>query len=93
MFDCLNALGDHLQMETPGQRDHRGDNGGIAVVKRHVADEALVDLQSGHWKLPQIAKRTVAGAKVINPHRKALPTEFVQQPDGAGGVVDERAFG
>jgi hypothetical protein len=89
----LDALGDHLQPEAPGQGQDGPGDGNILRVAGQILDEATVDLQGIDGQALQVAERGIAGAEVIDRHPDAELAEFAEGLHRRGQVLDQQAFG
>src|SRR6266571_4966563 len=53
----LHSLGHDAEMEIARDADHRGDDGGIAAARLHVADEEAVDLHARDGEALEVIQR------------------------------------
>src|SRR5437879_5409924 len=59
----LDPFGDDGEPERMGERDHAGDDGGVALAGGQTAHEAAVDLELVDGQLPEVHERGVTGAE------------------------------
>jgi len=62
----LDALGDDVELERPGEGDDRLGDRRVVRGGRDLADEGAVDLERVGGEEPERAERRVAGAEVVD---------------------------
>src|SRR5690606_8072511 len=83
-----------LDAEAAAEVDHRVDDSLVARVVRHVAHEALIDLDQVDLELLEVAQRRVAGPEIVE---RDLDAAQVEQREGAmdvlGAAPEEHGLG
>ena len=74
----LDAFGDGLEIEAPGQRGDRADDGSRVLVNGDVAHEGYIDLEVVQGQLFDITERGIPGPEVIDRDRDADVLELFQ---------------
>jgi hypothetical protein len=87
----FDALGDHLQTEVAGHRDHRPDDFGAACI--NLARELAVDLHEIEREAANGIEVTVLGAEIIDRKPDAVFLEFPEDCRRPNVVPQQEALG
>ena len=88
-----DAFGDDAQPQAARQRDDRLGDRGVAGIGLEVGDERDVDLERVDREVLQVRQARVAGAEIVDRHRKALLAQLLQHLADGVEIVQQARLG
>ena len=92
MFRCFDALGDNGATERGCQTNDPFNDGQIAEIPEHVADEALVNLEYAGREPSQIGQRRIACTEVVEGEADTERLTLIDQLGYLGHSFERSGF-
>src|SRR5215203_4306553 len=90
---CLDAFGDHLQVEILRHRDDRADELGVRSVVIYELDERAVDLECRDRKPNEVPEVGIASSEIVDVEIDAEFAELIQHLDRSLLVFEKDRLG